>query len=124
MDATAPVNVDTIDRRMRHCFQERKVNVTKNRPLFEVGVRRAIASQQAGLNSVPAKIFIEGQTPVIRSVPLSQLFSPKPEIPLDVRLLNIQPPIQTPIQVQPLGLPGQIPTVPLNQVRLVPPGGG
>jgi hypothetical protein len=38
-------------------------------------------------------------------------------------LLNIEPPIRTPIQLQPLGAPGQVPTVPLNQVKIVKPGG-
>jgi hypothetical protein len=51
---------------------------------------------------------------------LDQLFSPKTSVPLDARFLRIQPPIHTPIQVQPLGLPGQVSTVPLNQVTIVP----
>jgi len=77
---------------------------------------------QAGLTQIPAKIYQEGQAPVNTTLNLNQLFSPKPEIPRDQRFLNIQPPIQVPVEVQPLGLPGQLPTVPLNQVRLVPPG--
>jgi hypothetical protein len=89
---------------------------------IENGVRRSVSSLQSGATDIPATIYVEGQAPVTTTVPLNQLFSPKPEITLDTRFLNIQPPIQTPIQLQPLGLPGQLPTVPLNQVRLVPPG--
>src|SRR5665213_773510 len=88
---------------------------------IENGVRRSVASLQAGASDIPATIYIEGQSPVTTTVPLNQLFSPKPEIPMDTRFLNIQPPIQTPIQLQPLGLPGQLPTVPINQVNLIPP---
>jgi len=51
---------------------------------------------------------------------LDQLFSPKTSVPVDARFLRIQPPIHTPIEVQPLGLPGQVPTVPIDQVLLVP----
>jgi hypothetical protein len=91
---------------------------------IENGVRRSVASLQAGASDIPATIYTEGQPPVTTTVPLNQLFSPKPEIPLDTRFLNIQPPIQTPIQLQPFGLPGQLPTVPINQVKLVPPPGG
>ena len=87
---------------------------------IENGVRRSIASREAGLGEIPATIFREGQPPTTTTLRLDQLFSPKPEIPLDSRFLNIQPPIRAPIQVQPLGVPGQMPTVPLNQVRIVP----
>jgi RHS repeat-associated protein len=91
---------------------------------IENGVRRCVACQQAGLTQIPATIYQAGQAPVNTTLNLNQLFSPKTELLLNQRFLNIQPPIQVPIQVQPLGLPGQLPTVPLNQVRLVPPEGG
>jgi len=33
-------------------------------------------------------------------------------------LLQINPPIHTPIEVQPLGLPGQVPTTPVLDVTI------
>jgi RHS repeat-associated protein len=89
---------------------------------IENGVRRSVASQQRGLSEIPAIINRPGQAPVNTTLNLNQLYSPKTEIPFDQRFLNIVPPIQSPIQVQPLGLPGQVPSVPLSQVRIVPPG--
>jgi len=44
--------------------------------------------------------------------------SPKTTVPLDSRYLNIQPPIHSPIQVQPFGLPNQPPSIPLRNVIL------
>ena len=90
---------------------------------IENGVRRSVASREAGANEIPATIFREGQSPENTTLNLDQLHSPKPEIPADPRFQNIKPPIQTPIQVQPMGTPGQLPTVPLNKVKIVPPGG-
>jgi hypothetical protein len=91
---------------------------------IQEGVRRSVAAREAGLTQVPATIFREGQAPVTTQVPLNQLFSPKPEIPLDSRFLGIQPPIRVPIILEQLGLPGQLPTVPISEVTIVPPGGG
>ena len=96
------------------------VGGTQAQYYIENGVRRSVASQQAGLNQIPAIIYQEGQAPISTILNLDQLFSPKFELPLDPRFLNIQPPIQVPIEVQPLGLPGQMPTVPLNQIKLIP----
>jgi hypothetical protein len=87
------------------------------------GVRRSLASQMNGLTDIPATIVQEGQADIQTTLNLNQLFSPKFEVPADSRLLNIQPPIQVPIEVQPLGIPGQPASIPLNQVRIVPPGG-
>jgi len=87
---------------------------------IQEGVRRSVASREAGLTQVPATIFREGQAPVTTTIPLNQLFSPKAEIPLNSRFLNIQPPIRVPITVEPLGLPGQMPTTPISGVKLVP----
>ena len=74
---------------------------------IENGVRRSVVTREAGGSTIEATIYREGQSPVTETLRLDQLHSPKPEIPVDTRYLNIQPPIQTPIQVQPLGLPGQ-----------------
>jgi RHS repeat-associated protein len=90
---------------------------------IENGVRRSVASREAGAKDIPATIFREGQPPENTTLNLDQLNSPKPEIPLDPRFQNIKPPIQTPIQVQPMGVPGQLPTVPIHDVKIVPPGG-
>jgi len=87
---------------------------------IQEGVRRSVASREAGLTHVPATIFREGQAPVTTTLPINQLFSPKAEIPLNSRFLNIQPPIRVPITVEPLGLPGQMPTTPISGVKLVP----
>jgi hypothetical protein len=85
------------------------------------GVRRTIAVREAGgAKEISATIFEPGKAPLTRTLQLDQLFSPKSAIQLDSRFLRIQPPIHTPIEVQPLGLPGQLPTVPVDQVLLVP----
>jgi hypothetical protein len=87
---------------------------------IENGVRRSLAVREAGLSEIPATIYRPGQAPVTTTLRLDQLFSPKTSVPVDPRFLRIQPPIHTPIEVQPLGLPGQVPTVPIDQVLLVP----
>lgn len=86
------------------------------------GVRRSLSSLQGGLDDVPATIVRSGQPDVTTRIPLNQLFSPKAEVPLDSRFLGIQPPIRQPVIVQPLGAPGQPSSIPLNQVRMIPPG--
>jgi hypothetical protein len=88
------------------------------------GVRRSLSSLQNGAGDIPATIVRSGQADVQTTLRLDQLFSPKFEVPADSRLLNITPPIRVPIEVQPLGIPGQPGSIPLNQVRIVPPGGG
>ncbi len=90
---------------------------------IQSGVRRSLASLYGNADTVPAIMYREGQAPVNFNVPLNQLFSPKTEVPLDDRFLNIQPPIITPIEIEPLGLPNQPSSVPLSSVRLVPPNG-
>lgn len=83
-------------------------------------MRRSLAVREAGLSEIPATIYRPGQAPVTTTLRLDQLFSPKTSVPLDSRFLRIHPPIHTPIEVQPLGLPGQVPAVPIDQVRLMP----
>jgi hypothetical protein len=85
------------------------------------GVRRSLSSQMNGVNQIPATIVQEGRADIQTTLNLNQLYSPKFEVPADSRLLNIQPPIQVPIEVQPLGIPGQPASIPLNQVKIVPP---
>ena len=105
-------------------FKCKPVFVAKTTPIpqyyIQEGVRRSVAVREAGLTEVPATIFVEGQAPLTTTLPINQLFSPKAEIPLNIRFLNIQPPIRVPITVEPLGLPGQMPTTPLSNVKLVP----
>ena len=93
-----------------------------DRYYIQSGVRRAVASQQRLLTEIPAIIYRSGRTPVNSRLNLSQLYSPKAEIALDQRFIGIVPPIHTPIEVEPLGLPGQLPSVPVSQVRLVQQG--
>ncbi len=73
------------------------------------------------LDPFPLSDPLSGQADVQTSLRLDQLSSPKFEVPADSRLLNIQPPIRVPIEVQPLGIPGQPSSIPLNQVKIVPP---
>ena len=93
-----------------------------DRYYIQSGVRRAVASQQRLLTEIPAIIYRSGRTPVNSRLNLSQLYSPKAEITRDQRFIGIVPPIHTPIEVEPLGLPVQLPSVPVSQVRLVQQG--
>jgi RHS repeat-associated protein len=88
------------------------------------GVRRSLASQMNGVGHISATIVRAGQADVHTTLRLEQLYSPKFSVPYDSRLFNIQPPIRIPIEVQLLGIPGQPASIPLNKVRIVPPGGG
>ena len=87
---------------------------------IENGVRRSLAVRQAGMTEIPATVYRPGQAPMNTTVRLDQLFSPKTSVPMDSRFMRIQPPIHTPIEVQPLGLPGQQPSIPIWQVILGP----
>lgn len=98
--------------------------VAQEQYFISSGVRRSLSSLQNGAGEIPATIVRSGQADVQTTLRLDQLFSPKFEVPADSRLLNIQPPIRVPIEVQPLGIPGQPLSIPLNQVKIVPPGGG
>ncbi|MBA4388269.1 MAG: hypothetical protein C0404_09835 [Verrucomicrobia bacterium] len=88
------------------------------------GVRRSLSSTRHGLETIPATVVREGHADVQTTLRLDQLFSPKTEVLLDSRLLNIKPPIRVPIEVQPLGIGGQPASIPLNAVKIVLPGGG
>jgi hypothetical protein len=72
---------------------------------------------------IAAKIVNPGNPDVEARVVLDQLHSPKDSIPRDGRYLRIEMAtragaIAIPIEVQPLGLPGQPPAVPLSRVKL------
>ena len=83
------------------------------------GVRRALAAREAGQLTIRAYINRPGQRPTLRRVSLEQLFLPKRRVEIDARYMRIQPPIREPIEVDPLGQPGQGRAVPLQDVRLV-----
>jgi RHS repeat-associated protein len=95
--------------------------VAQGQYFISSGVRRSLASQMNGVNQIPATIVRSGQADVQTTLCLDQLFSPKFEVPANSRLFNIQPPIRVPIEVQPFGIPGQPGSIPLNQVKIVPP---
>jgi len=83
------------------------------------GVRRAVAVREAGRRTIQALIHRSGKQPVEKRVSLSQLFSPKSQVKQEARFFRILPPINNPIEVEPLGLPNQDPSVPLAKVELV-----
>jgi len=101
------------------------VGTQKSRYYVLDGVRRSVAAREAGRADIPAKITELGKPSVLTRIPLDQLHSPKPEVLRDYRyvryteyptqVLRTEPP---PITVEPLGLPGQLPTTPLFQVSL------
>ena len=78
-----------------------------------------MAVREAGRQTIQATIHRSGRSPVLRRLVLKQLFSPKAQIELDARFYRILLPIRTPIGVEPLGEPGQLPVVPLVKVELV-----
>ncbi len=93
---------------------------------IQAGVRRAVAAREAGLPDIPAVIYVTGHPPVRTRLRLDQLHSPKAVVPRNHRyivnteyptlVLKTEPPA---IEVEPLGVFGQLPSVPLAQVRLV-----
>jgi hypothetical protein len=92
---------------------------------IQQSVRRCVAAREAGLADIPAIIFEPGKQPRHERIALSDLHSPKLSIPRDHRyirgceyptqVVKMEPP---PIEVEPLGLPGQKSTIPLLQVAL------
>jgi hypothetical protein len=83
------------------------------------GVRRALASLEAGRKTVPAIIYREGKRPESRKrMPLDELFTSKTVVERDARYLRIVPPIDTAIEVEDLGERGQPGAIPLSHVRL------
>ncbi len=89
------------------------------------GVRRSVATREAGLKDIPSIIVEEGKPDVRTRLSLDQLHSPKQTVLRDYRyirhteyptlVLRTEPP---PIVVELLGLPNQTATVPIAQVTL------
>lgn len=87
--------------------------------VIQNGVRRAVASREAGRSTIPAVIRRRGKKTERRQrMRLDQLLSPKESIECDSRFLRIEPPILEPIEIEPLGEPGQPRVVPLAMVTL------
>jgi len=87
---------------------------------IQSGVRRALACREAGRKTVPAVVYRPGQPPTFhRRMSLAKLCSPKATVERDARFLRIVPPVDEPIEVEPLGERGQPRSVPLSKVRLV-----
>lgn len=95
------------------------------------GVHRAVAARENGLAGVPAKLVMQGQPDQLIYVSPDQLHSPKASISRTVTARRDYPALETamatstgramvpPIEVQPLGAPGQTASVPLVQVKIV-----
>jgi len=89
------------------------------------GVRRAVAAREAGLSEIPARLVEAGKPDVLLRVMLTQLHSPKRQIARDYRYIrNTEYPTQVlrteppPIEIEPLGAPGQSSSIALTQVLL------
>lgn len=97
---------------------------------IEAGVHRAVAFRENGIRVIPAMLFVPGSRPRPLWVRLEQLHSyrltvsrsdprhayPQLELALGTALGRARVPM---IQLQPLGLPGQPPTIPLDHVVIV-----
>jgi hypothetical protein len=87
------------------------------------GVRRSVAAREMGHSDIAAKIVEPGKPDILTRINLDQLHSPRPSVARDGRYLSIERDMKAraiiiPIEVQPLGLPGQLPTVKLANVQL------
>lgn len=83
------------------------------------GVRRAVASLQAGRRTIPAIVYREGYPPKLRRrLRLDCLWSGKTRVTQDLRFLRISPPILEPIEVEWLDARRQPKTIPLWRVVL------
>jgi RHS repeat-associated protein len=80
------------------------------------GVRRSMAARESGQAMINARLVRPGYPDSLIEVYLDQLHSPKSYIMRDFRFSPILRPEYPRIEIQPLGLPGQIRTVPLLQV--------
>jgi hypothetical protein len=95
------------------------------------GVHRAVAARENGLRLMPARLLIQGQPDRLISIRPDQLHSPKVSISRTVTSRRNSPALEAamaapagraklpPIEVQPLGAPGQTASVPLAQVQIV-----
>jgi hypothetical protein len=96
------------------------------------GVHRAVAARENGLLLVPARLVVQGQLDLLIYVKPDQLHSPKASISRRVTSRRNYPALEAalataagraavpPIEVQPLGAPGQTASVPLAQVQIIP----
>jgi hypothetical protein len=83
------------------------------------GVRRSLAARESNISFVRALLKREGMPDQFTQVHLDQLHSPKASIDLgDARFRPTLTPNYTPIEIEPLGLPGQSQTVPLLDVEI------
>jgi hypothetical protein len=90
------------------------------------GVRRCVASREAGKVDIAANIHEPGKAARFARLPLDQLESPKTFVLRDYRYIRYSEyPIQVmkkeplPIDVEPLGLPGQKKTTAMAQLGLL-----
>ena len=97
---------------------------------IESGVHRAVAFRENGIQVIPAVLFVPGDSPIQIWVRLEQLHSyrvtvsrsdprhayPQLELAMATALGRMRVPM---IHLQPLGMPGQPPTIPLEQVVIV-----
>ncbi len=95
------------------------------------GVHRAVAVRENGLRLLPARLVVQGQPDQLIHVSPDQLHSPKASISKTVSARRNYPALEAamaapagrasipPIEVQPLGAPGQTASVPLAQVQLL-----
>jgi hypothetical protein len=95
------------------------------------GVHRAVAARANGLRLLPARLVVQGQRDQLIYVSPDQLHSPKGSISRKVTARRNYPALEAamatpagraavpPIEVQPLGVPGQAASVPLAQVQIV-----
>ena len=95
------------------------------------GVHRAVAARENALPLIPARLVIQGKPDQLIYVSPDQLHSPKASISRTVTSRRNYPALEAamatsagraavqPIEVQPLGAPGQTACVPLAQVQIV-----
>jgi len=96
------------------------------------GVHRAVAARENDLLLFPARLVVQGQPDQFIYVSPDQLHSPKASLSRRVTSRRNYPALEAalatpaeraavpPIEVQPLGGPGQTVAVPLAQVQIVP----
>lgn len=96
------------------------------------GVHRAVAARENRLLLLPARLVVQGQPDQFIYVRPDQLHSPKASINRRVTSRRNYPALEAalatlagraavpPIEVQPLGAPGQSTSVPLALVQIVP----
>jgi hypothetical protein len=87
------------------------------------GVRRSVATREAGVTSIEAVVIVSGQPDVRITLNLDQLFSPKGTVAKDARYLRVEVAVKAGlplpcIEVQPLGAAGQGKAIPLASVQL------